>query len=94
MKFTIPPDCKHSSFRVTVRVAGGWSTSSQFDDSFKSVEFETPQGIDETQIEAFIEPLRSNGQVDETAVKTVLKAPQRPRRGKQSGSNQRDNSSE
>lgn len=91
MRLTIPHDLKHSAFRLTVRVAGGWSTSSQFDDSFKTVDVELPTDVSEANVEAFIEPLLQNGEVDETAVKTVLKAPQRPKRGKPSGSNKRDN---
>lgn len=94
MKLTIPQDLKHSSFRVTVRVAGGWSTSSQFDDSFKTVEFDLPPDVIEASVEAFLEPLLSNGQVDESAVKAVLKAPQRPRRGKPNGSNTRNDKRE
>lgn len=94
MRFTIPTDLKHSSMRLTVRVAGGWSTATELDDSFKFVDVAIPADVSEASVEAFIEPLLQNGRVDDKAVKTVLKAAERPRRGKQIGSNSRNNSGE
>lgn len=85
MKFTIPHGLKHSSMRLVVRVAKGWSTETDFDDSLRVVEVEIPAEVSEATVEAFIVPLLQNGQVDEAAVKTVLKAAERPRRGKPSG---------
>jgi hypothetical protein len=91
MRLAIPHDLKHSSFRLTVRVVGGWSTSSEFDDSFKFVDVDLPADVSESTVEAFIEPLLANGEVDESAVKQVLIVPKRPKRGKPGGTNSRNN---
>ncbi len=94
MKLTIPKDPQHSAFRLTARVVGGWSMSTQFDNSTAVFELAIPTDVDESQVEVFIEPLLGNGQVDAKARKTVLKTAVRPRRGKPNGRNERNNRGE
>ncbi len=82
MKFLIPKDASHSAFRLTARIPEEWEWSMSFDNSSPTVEFALPEGIDESNVEVFLEPMSNNGRVDTDARKIVLKTAVRPRRGK------------